>query len=48
MRCSGKFDILEYLGSLAPPLPFSNERAAWRMVPMLRKRAVQRPTADLK
>ena len=39
VRCGGQFDIVECLGSLAPPQPFSNDPAAWRMVPVLRKRA---------
>lgn len=39
VRASGRFDIVEVLGSLAPPVPFSNDPAAWRMVPVLRKRA---------
>jgi SAM-dependent methyltransferase len=45
VRCSGQFDIVEWLGSLVPPLPFSNEPAAWRMVPVLRKRATEAVTA---
>lgn len=39
VRASGVFDIVEWLGSMAAPVPFSNERASWRMVPVLRKRA---------
>ena len=42
VRASGRFDIVEILGSLAPSVPFSNDAAAWRMVPVLRKRAVAR------
>ena len=38
LRCCGQFEIVEWLGSLSPPLPFSNDPAAWRMVPVLRKR----------
>ena len=45
VRCSGHFDIVEWLGSLVPPLPFSNEPTAWRMAPVLRKRAVGAVTA---
>lgn len=45
VRCSGQFDIVEWLGSLVPPLPFSNEPAAWRMVPVLRKCASNAVTA---
>jgi hypothetical protein len=40
VRASGHFDVVECLGSLAPAAPFSNDRAAWRMVPVLRKRAL--------
>ncbi|HRI18924.1 MAG TPA: class I SAM-dependent methyltransferase [Burkholderiaceae bacterium] len=40
VRASHDFDIVEWMGSLAPPAPFSNERAAWRMVPVLRKRTL--------
>jgi len=40
VRASGCFEIVEWLGSLAPPAPFDNQRAAWRMVPVLRKRAL--------
>ena len=40
VRASGSFEIVEWLGSLAPPTAFNNERAAWRMVPVLRKRAM--------
>jgi SAM-dependent methyltransferase len=39
IRASGDFDIVEWLGALAPPVPFSNDGAVWRMVPVLRKRA---------
>ncbi len=39
VRASPDFEIVEWLGSLAPPVPFGNDRAAWRMVPVLRKRA---------
>ncbi len=39
VRAGGDFDIVEWLGSLAPPAPFGNDPAAWRMVPVLRKRA---------
>lgn len=44
-HAGGEFELIEWLGALAPPLPFDNERAAWRMVPVLRKRAL-RGTAD--
>lgn len=40
VRVSGDFDIVEWLGSLAQPTPFNNDRAAWRMVPVLRRRGV--------
>jgi SAM-dependent methyltransferase len=39
VRASGVFDVVEWLGSLAPAVPLSNEAEAWRMVPVLRKRA---------
>jgi SAM-dependent methyltransferase len=39
VRANGRFDIVEWLGSLAPPVAFGNERAAWRMIPVLRKSA---------
>jgi SAM-dependent methyltransferase len=38
VRASGDFDIVEWLGALARPVPFNNDPAAWRMVPVLRKR----------
>jgi SAM-dependent methyltransferase len=38
VRASGSFEIVEWMGSLAPPVAFNNQRAAWRMVPVLRKR----------
>jgi SAM-dependent methyltransferase len=44
VRASGHFDIVEWLGSLAPAAPFDNDRAAWRMVPVLRKRVSAAPT----
>jgi SAM-dependent methyltransferase len=37
VRASGCFEIVEWLGSLAPPVPFDNQKAAWRMVPVLRR-----------
>jgi SAM-dependent methyltransferase len=37
VRACGNFEIVEWLGSLAAPVPFSNDPAAWRMVPVLRK-----------
>ena len=40
IRAHGGFDIVEWLGSLAPAVPFNNDAKAWRMVPVLRKRAV--------
>jgi SAM-dependent methyltransferase len=40
VRASGVFAIVEWLGALAPSVAFGNDRAAWRMVPVLRKRAV--------
>lgn len=38
VRASGAFEIVEWLGSLTSSTPFSNDEAAWRMVPVLRKR----------
>jgi SAM-dependent methyltransferase len=40
VRASGQFDTVEWLGSLAPATPFSNDRAASYMVPVLRKRTL--------
>lgn len=37
VRASGCFEIVEWLGSLAPQVPFDNQKAAWRMVPVLRR-----------
>lgn len=38
VRAGGNFDIVDWLGSLQTDVPFSNEPAAWRMVPVLRKK----------
>ena len=38
VRASGCFDIVAWAGAVAPPVPFDNARAAWRMVPVLRRR----------
>lgn len=40
VRASGCFDIVEWLGALAPALPFSNDAKALRMVAVLRRRDV--------
>jgi hypothetical protein len=37
VRASGRFEMVERLGALAPPVPFDNAKAAWRMVPVLRR-----------
>jgi len=37
VRASGCFTICEVLGSFEPGIPFTNEKAAWRMIPVLRK-----------
>lgn len=37
VRASGCFEVLDRLGALTPPVPFDNARAAWRMVPVLRR-----------
>lgn len=41
VRASGVFAIVDWLGALAPPIAFGNEPDAWRMVPVLRKRAMR-------
>ena len=41
VRASGDFEIVEWLGSLSTPVPFSNDPAAWRMLPVLRKMAAR-------
>jgi SAM-dependent methyltransferase len=41
VRASGVFEMVERLGALAPAVPFDNGPAAWRMVPVLRKRAAE-------
>lgn len=40
VRANGEFEIVEWLGSLAPCVRFSNEPEAWRMIPVLRKRTI--------
>lgn len=42
VRASGRFEMIEQLGALAPPVPFDNAQAAWRMVPVLRRLASSR------
>lgn len=42
VRASGHFEVVERLGSLAPVVPFGNERTARRMVMVLRKRTRSR------
>lgn len=39
VRAGGDFEIVEWLGALDPPRPFSADPAAWRMLPVLRRRA---------
>jgi SAM-dependent methyltransferase len=39
VRASGVFELVERRGSLTPDVPFDNRKAAWRMVPVLRRRA---------
>ena len=39
VRANGEFEVVQYLGSLAHPVPFDNSEAAWRMVPVLRRRS---------
>jgi SAM-dependent methyltransferase len=38
VRASGAFEIVEWRGSLLPDIPFDDAPAAWRMVPVLRRR----------
>jgi len=37
VRASGRFSIAEILGAMDDSIPFSNEKGAWRMVPILRR-----------
>lgn len=37
VKAAGCFELIEVLGSLKPGIPFSNEKASWRMIPILRK-----------
>lgn len=37
VKASGCFEMIDVLGSLKPGIKFSNEKASWRMIPVLRK-----------
>ena len=37
VRASGRFEIAAEYGALDPSIPFSNDRSAWRYVPVLRR-----------
>lgn len=39
VRASGAFELVEWRGSLLPGIPFDDAPSAWRMVPVLRRRA---------
>lgn len=38
IACSGCFDLVDVLGSFSPNTPFSNDKTAWRMIPVLKRR----------
>jgi ubiquinone/menaquinone biosynthesis C-methylase UbiE len=38
VKASGCFEMIDVLGSLKPRIQFSNEKASWRMIPVLRKK----------
>ena len=38
VRASGRFEIARELGAMDLAVSFTNEKAAWRMVPVLRKK----------
>lgn len=40
VRASGCFELIDVLGSLKPGIKFSNDKASWRMIPVLRKLTV--------
>ena len=37
VKASGCFEMIDVLGSLKPGIKFSNDKASWRMIPVLRK-----------
>lgn len=37
VTASGVFEIVQFYGAMKSNIPFNNEKAAWRMVPVLRK-----------
>ncbi len=38
VRASGCFEMIDVIGSLKPGVAFSNEKACWRMIPVLRRK----------
>lgn len=38
VKSSGCFEMIDVLGSLKPGVAFSNEKACWRMIPVLRRK----------
>jgi SAM-dependent methyltransferase len=38
VRASGCFEMIDVIGSLKPGVSFSNEKACWRMIPVLRRK----------
>lgn len=38
VKASGCFEMIDVLGSLKPGVSFSNEKACWRMIPVLRRK----------
>ncbi len=38
VRVSGCFEMIDVIGSLKPRISFSNEKACWRMIPILRRK----------
>jgi hypothetical protein len=36
-RASGRFELVEVFGAMNSDVRFTNEKAAWRMVPVLRR-----------
>ena len=39
VKASGCFEVIDVIGSLKPGVPFSNDKACWRMIPVLRKKS---------
>ncbi len=38
VRASGRFDLIDIVGSLKPGVSFSNAKECWRMIPVLKKK----------